>query len=53
MFRSYWIQHISDYGIQTSTKIKVWFWHNTLAKNLQIISYIYPFDLFSLLWLVL
>jgi hypothetical protein len=53
MFRLCWIQHNNDYATQAFNEVKVWLWHNALAKDLQAVSYIYPFDPFSLMWLVL
>ncbi len=53
MFKSCLTQYLNDHATQASNEVKVWLWHNALTKDLQAISYIFPFDLFSLLGLVL
>jgi hypothetical protein len=53
MFKSCWTQHSGDYATQAFSEVKVWIWHNALTKDLYAVSYIFPFDPFSLLWLFL
>jgi len=53
MFKSCWTQHDNDCATQAFSEVKVWFWHNALARDPQVVSYIYSFDPFNFQWLAL